>query len=344
MQTLSGHPRGAQPRRRGRRGADRPHTHPPTRATSPSVAPGDGRRHRAVRCGAGGRSPGGRSCSPARARAARARYERQHAVEPAHAGQFGPASTRGAGRFQTVGPIEARSPVAGSGRAAHGAAGEPPPGGGANVRAARSRRPARRRRRGPDPGAGRRRPLPSANARRDEGLRAIAARIGGWRGAAVTGARGAGSPATPPGVEHRARRRQDGRDAEGPVAARPRRPTSSSWPRASRTSARRRPVAGSCRFARARTVERHPRSRSRRTRGSWPASSAPAARRTCLFLVLASWPADRRAADGVALAARAAAKLVEKVCEAIVANDVSQPGIGFGSEENAVTVISPTAP
>jgi phosphopantothenoylcysteine decarboxylase/phosphopantothenate--cysteine ligase len=43
--------------------------------------------------------------------------------------------------------------------------------------------------------------------------------------------------------------------------------------------------------------------------------------------------------DAAALAERAAAKLVEKGCEAIVANDVSQPGIGFGSDENAVTVI-----
>jgi phosphopantothenoylcysteine decarboxylase/phosphopantothenate--cysteine ligase len=43
--------------------------------------------------------------------------------------------------------------------------------------------------------------------------------------------------------------------------------------------------------------------------------------------------------DVAALAERAAAKLVEKGCEAIVANDVSQPGIGFGSDENAVTVI-----
>jgi phosphopantothenoylcysteine decarboxylase/phosphopantothenate--cysteine ligase len=43
--------------------------------------------------------------------------------------------------------------------------------------------------------------------------------------------------------------------------------------------------------------------------------------------------------DGAALAERAAAKLVEKGCEAIVANDVSQPGVGFGSDDNAVTVI-----
>jgi phosphopantothenoylcysteine decarboxylase/phosphopantothenate--cysteine ligase len=43
--------------------------------------------------------------------------------------------------------------------------------------------------------------------------------------------------------------------------------------------------------------------------------------------------------DGAALAERAERKLVEKGCEAIVANDVSQPGVGFGSDDNAVTVI-----
>jgi phosphopantothenoylcysteine decarboxylase/phosphopantothenate--cysteine ligase len=43
-------------------------------------------------------------------------------------------------------------------------------------------------------------------------------------------------------------------------------------------------------------------------------------------------------AGGAALAARAAEKLREKGCDAIVANDVSAPGIGFGAEENQVTV------
>jgi phosphopantothenoylcysteine decarboxylase/phosphopantothenate--cysteine ligase len=42
---------------------------------------------------------------------------------------------------------------------------------------------------------------------------------------------------------------------------------------------------------------------------------------------------------GDALAARAAAKLREKGCDAVVANDVSQPGIGFGADDNAVTVL-----
>ncbi|HVR01082.1 MAG TPA: bifunctional phosphopantothenoylcysteine decarboxylase/phosphopantothenate--cysteine ligase CoaBC [Polyangia bacterium] len=54
---------------------------------------------------------------------------------------------------------------------------------------------------------------------------------------------------------------------------------------------------------------------------------------------LVGFAAETADGDGVALAERASAKLVEKGCEAIVANDVSQPGIGFGSEENAVTVI-----
>jgi phosphopantothenoylcysteine decarboxylase/phosphopantothenate--cysteine ligase len=42
---------------------------------------------------------------------------------------------------------------------------------------------------------------------------------------------------------------------------------------------------------------------------------------------------------GEALAARAASKLQEKGCDAIVANDVSAPGIGFDADDNAVTVL-----
>jgi phosphopantothenoylcysteine decarboxylase/phosphopantothenate--cysteine ligase len=42
---------------------------------------------------------------------------------------------------------------------------------------------------------------------------------------------------------------------------------------------------------------------------------------------------------GAALEARAAAKLGDKGCDAIVANDVSAPGIGFGADDNAVTVL-----
>jgi phosphopantothenoylcysteine decarboxylase/phosphopantothenate--cysteine ligase len=44
-------------------------------------------------------------------------------------------------------------------------------------------------------------------------------------------------------------------------------------------------------------------------------------------------------AGGAALSDRAAAKLREKGCDAIVANDVGAPGIGFDADENAVTVL-----
>jgi phosphopantothenoylcysteine decarboxylase/phosphopantothenate--cysteine ligase len=43
--------------------------------------------------------------------------------------------------------------------------------------------------------------------------------------------------------------------------------------------------------------------------------------------------------SGDALAERAAAKLREKRCDAIVANDVSARGIGFGADENEVTLL-----
>ena len=42
---------------------------------------------------------------------------------------------------------------------------------------------------------------------------------------------------------------------------------------------------------------------------------------------------------GAALETRAAHKLREKGCDAIVANDVDAPGIGFGADDNAVTVL-----
>ncbi len=54
---------------------------------------------------------------------------------------------------------------------------------------------------------------------------------------------------------------------------------------------------------------------------------------------LVGFAAETVDGDVTALAERAASKLVEKGCEAIVANDVSQPGIGFGADDNAVTVI-----
>jgi phosphopantothenoylcysteine decarboxylase/phosphopantothenate--cysteine ligase len=39
------------------------------------------------------------------------------------------------------------------------------------------------------------------------------------------------------------------------------------------------------------------------------------------------------------LVGRAAAKLTEKACDVIIANDVGTPGLGFGSDSNAVTVV-----
>jgi phosphopantothenoylcysteine decarboxylase/phosphopantothenate--cysteine ligase len=54
---------------------------------------------------------------------------------------------------------------------------------------------------------------------------------------------------------------------------------------------------------------------------------------------LVGFAAEAADGDASALAERAAAKLVEKGCEAIIANDISQAGIGFGADDNAVTVI-----
>jgi phosphopantothenoylcysteine decarboxylase/phosphopantothenate--cysteine ligase len=45
------------------------------------------------------------------------------------------------------------------------------------------------------------------------------------------------------------------------------------------------------------------------------------------------------AGGGGALVARAKEKLVEKGCDLVVANDVSLPGLGFGSDDNAVTLV-----
>jgi phosphopantothenoylcysteine decarboxylase/phosphopantothenate--cysteine ligase len=42
---------------------------------------------------------------------------------------------------------------------------------------------------------------------------------------------------------------------------------------------------------------------------------------------------------GQALIERARAKLVEKACDVVVANEVGRPGIGFGADENAVTLV-----
>jgi phosphopantothenoylcysteine decarboxylase/phosphopantothenate--cysteine ligase len=43
---------------------------------------------------------------------------------------------------------------------------------------------------------------------------------------------------------------------------------------------------------------------------------------------------------GDALVARARTKLGEKRCDVIIANDVGAPGLGFGSDDNAVTVVT----
>jgi len=43
--------------------------------------------------------------------------------------------------------------------------------------------------------------------------------------------------------------------------------------------------------------------------------------------------------SGQALVERAHAKLVEKACDVVVANEVGRPGIGFGADENAVTLV-----
>ena len=42
---------------------------------------------------------------------------------------------------------------------------------------------------------------------------------------------------------------------------------------------------------------------------------------------------------GEALAARARRKLVEKACDVVVANEVGRPGVGFGADQNAVTLV-----
>jgi phosphopantothenoylcysteine decarboxylase/phosphopantothenate--cysteine ligase len=54
---------------------------------------------------------------------------------------------------------------------------------------------------------------------------------------------------------------------------------------------------------------------------------------------LVGFAAESAGGDGTLLVERAAAKLVEKGCEAMIANDISQAGIGFGADDNAVTVI-----
>jgi phosphopantothenoylcysteine decarboxylase/phosphopantothenate--cysteine ligase len=42
---------------------------------------------------------------------------------------------------------------------------------------------------------------------------------------------------------------------------------------------------------------------------------------------------------GQALAERARGKLREKACDVVVANEVGRPGVGFGADQNAVTLV-----
>jgi phosphopantothenoylcysteine decarboxylase/phosphopantothenate--cysteine ligase len=43
--------------------------------------------------------------------------------------------------------------------------------------------------------------------------------------------------------------------------------------------------------------------------------------------------------SGQSLVERARAKLAEKGCDVVVANEVGRPGVGFGADENAVTLV-----
>jgi phosphopantothenoylcysteine decarboxylase/phosphopantothenate--cysteine ligase len=56
--------------------------------------------------------------------------------------------------------------------------------------------------------------------------------------------------------------------------------------------------------------------------------------------LLVGFAAEMGGAPG-AMVARAREKLVEKGCDLVVANDVGVPGIGFGSDDNAVTLVYP---
>ena len=42
---------------------------------------------------------------------------------------------------------------------------------------------------------------------------------------------------------------------------------------------------------------------------------------------------------GKALVERARSKLAEKACDVVVANEVGRPGVGFGADDNAVTLV-----
>ena len=156
------------------------------------------------------------------------------------------------------------------------------------------------------------------------------------RGAAVTLVAGPGTPATPPGVEQRL---DVGTTAEMQKVL-------------SRHALEADVVVMAAAVADFRPAAPAPGKLSRRAsaNGGTPPTLALAenpdllaglvqARGAAHLPFLVGFAAETVDGDGVALAERAAAKLVEKGCEAIVANDVSQPGIGFGADDNAVTVI-----
>jgi phosphopantothenoylcysteine decarboxylase/phosphopantothenate--cysteine ligase len=152
------------------------------------------------------------------------------------------------------------------------------------------------------------------------------------RGAAVTLIAGPGTPATPPGVETRF---DVGTTAELEKAL------STTAPEAD-------VVVMAAAVADFRPATRASGKLSRRTSTS-PNLSLAANPDLLAGLVekrgaahlpfLVGFAAESVGGDAEALAERASAKLVEKGCEAIVANDISQQGIGFGADDNAVTVI-----
>jgi phosphopantothenoylcysteine decarboxylase/phosphopantothenate--cysteine ligase len=152
------------------------------------------------------------------------------------------------------------------------------------------------------------------------------------RGALVTLLAGPGTPPTPPGVETRVDVRTTA-DLEKALAA--------VAPEAD-------VIVMAAAVADFRPATRAPGKLSRKTSTSTTLTLAPNpdllaglvhARGEAHLPFLVGFAAETVDGDAETLAERAATKLVDKGCEAIVANDVSQDGIGFDSDENAVTVI-----
>jgi phosphopantothenoylcysteine decarboxylase / phosphopantothenate---cysteine ligase len=154
------------------------------------------------------------------------------------------------------------------------------------------------------------------------------------RGALVTLLAGPGTPATPPGVETRVDVRTTA-DLEKALAA--------VAPEAD-------VIVMAAAVADFRPATRAAGKLSRKTSSSssMTLALAPnpdllaglvAARGEAHLPFLVGFAAETVDGDAETLAERASAKLVDKGCEAIVANDVSQDGIGFDADDNAVTVI-----